>query len=29
EVHRVVYPGEDGNLVTCTPEELLPAAFEL
>ncbi|MDX6514869.1 MAG: cytidine deaminase [Gaiellaceae bacterium] len=29
EVHRVVYPGPDGNLVTCTPEELLPAAFEL
>jgi cytidine deaminase len=29
DVHRVVYPGPDGNLVTCTPEELLPAAFEL
>jgi len=29
QVHRVTYPGTDGNLVTCTPEELLPAAFEL
>jgi cytidine deaminase len=28
-VHRISYPGEDGNLVTATPEELLPAAFEL
>jgi cytidine deaminase len=28
-VHRITYPGPDGNLVTCTPEELLPAAFEL